>query len=296
MNFRYKCLLQSLFSLFPNSESLNYWAQKHLSKTLPPSREFLERKRQSALVHHKVFEDNNVRPEDSVVYEIGCGWVLVIPLFLSTFHYKHIYALDLHMHVRAELVNAVLQYLRERERELLSGKACNEEIKKFLSDNYSIALLAPCDATMTSFEDNSIDCIYSQEVFEHIPENVLNGIMRECYRILVKKGVISLYINYADHYCPIDKSITPYNFLKYSEKQWRKYNPPLHYVNRLRHSDFVRILGQNGFRVVEENVFRPDGWEDMIRSFPFAPDFSSRYTKDDLSITSAHIVLQKNLS
>lgn len=297
MNFRVKCFLQSLFGLFPNSESLNYWAQKHLSKRLPPSKEFLQMKHQYTLMHHKVFQENNIYPENSVVYEIGCGWVLAMPLILSTLQYKQIYAVDLHMHVRAEMVNSVLRYLTEQgERNiplLVSTTTTNEEIKKFLLDEYRITLLAPYDAARTNFKDKSIDCIYSQVVFEHIPENVLHAIMAESYRVLKDRGVISVYIDYADHYCSIDKSITPYNFLRYTEKQWRKYNPKLHYVNRLRHSDFVRIFQRNGFSIVEEHVFRPDDWENLTCDFPFSAEFSSRHTIDDLSITSAHFVLKK---
>ena len=41
------------------------------------------------------------------------------------------------------------------------------------------------DATSTSFENNSLELITSNQVFEHIPDDL--SAFRECYRILKKR-------------------------------------------------------------------------------------------------------------
>jgi len=164
-----------------------------------------------------------------------------------------------------------------------------------LFERFGITLMAPCDSASTGMADGSVDLIYSQEVFEHIAPELLPGIMKECRRVLKDDGIISFYINYADHYFGTDKNVTRYSFLRYSEKAWKKYNPDLHYVNRLRHVDFVRLFKEAGFEIIREETFRPEGWEKMIDGFPFDKAFAKKYTREELSVTSGRFVLRKKL-
>ena len=140
-----------------------------------------------------------------------------------------------------------------------------------------------------------MDFIYSQDVFEHVAPSLLPAILKEYRRILKDDGIISFSINYGDHYCSIDKNISPYNFLQYSDKQWKKYNPRLHYVNRLRHADFLQLFKQSGFDIIKETRFCPKNWESLIKHFPFAKHFSDNYTLEELSVTSARIILKKHM-
>ena len=295
MNFKYKWLLQSVFSALPNSEGLNYFAQKHLTKNLPLSEEDYRIKVEQALAHHNTFKKYADVAVDSNVYEIGCGWHLTMALTFSTLEYSDIKALDVKNHVRKELVNSIIKHMKWDEVLPVSSfefdKSSN--LKEKLLSEYRINLLAPCDSANTGLEGESIDFIYSQEVFEHIPPFLFPDIMKECHRVLKDDGVVSIFINYADHYCSIDDSINEYNFLQYSEKKWKKYNPSLHYVNRLRHVDFVNIFKNAGFEIIEETIFRPDKWESKVKNFPFAEEFTSKYSLDELSITSANFVLKK---
>jgi hypothetical protein len=66
--------------------------------------------------------------------------------------------------------------------------------------------------------------------------------MRECHRLCHSGSVLSLKIDYSDHYANADLTISKYNFLRYSAAEWRKYNPSLHYQNRLRHCDYRKIF------------------------------------------------------
>ena len=279
MNFRFKALMQTIFGLFPNSESLNYLAQKYITKNLPLSGEAFNAKYEQALIHHKVFV-KYCNEASATIYEIGCGWHLATALSLSSFGcYKKIIALDNVNHVRDNLVKINENYLTEN---------------KTPANLSAIEILAPCDAGKTGLPDESVDFIYSQEVFEHIKPDLLPEIMSESYRVLKPGGAVSLAIHYNDHYCSVDKKISPYNFLRYTEKQWRKYNTKLHYVNRLRHIDFINIFKTAGFEISEEKISRPDNWEEMVNNFPFAKEFTDKYTLEELSILSAFIVLRKN--
>lgn len=293
MNFRIKALMQTVFGLFPNSEEVNYFAQRHITKSLPPNRTTYNRKFGRAKEHDAIFRKYYAGSKP-VVYEIGCGWDLTLALSLSTLGYKDIRALDVSNHVRPELVNAILKNLREdgvlpADFADIDSTRTREE----LLERFGITLMAPCDSANTGMADQSVDLIYSQEVFEHIAPELLPGIMKECRRVLRDDGVISFYINYADHYFGTDKNVTRYNFLRYSEKAWKKYNPDLHYVNRLRHVDFVRLFRDAGFEIIHEETFRPEGWEQMLAGVPVHKSFAELYSTEELSFTSGRFVLKK---
>lgn len=207
MNFRIKCIMQTIFGMLPNSEQMNYVAQKYISRNLPPSRQMYHSKFVQAMEHHKSFVAHK-SVDNAIVYEIGCGWHLAMALVFSTLGYKRIKALDVNDHIRSELVNTIVRYLREDGKISVSTIDIKEnKMKGMLEDEFRIDLLIPGDSAQTGMDDQSVDFIYSQEVFEHIEPVLLTPIMNECHRVLKDDGLISFYINYADHYCSIDKSI-----------------------------------------------------------------------------------------
>lgn len=295
MNFRIKCALKTLIGKMPYSNELDYFTQKYLSRSMPPRKKDIQKKYRKALYHHEIFKKyGSVDSDKAVVYEIGCGWHLAMALGFSTLGYHKIIALDVTEHLRPELINTTLRYIKEDNLIAFEPSVVDENnLKNILRDEYRIDLLVPCDSAKTGLADRSVDYIYSHNVFEHIPPELIPHIMDECFRVLDDNGVISFVIDYSDHYTGFDKSITQYNFLRYSEKEWKKYNPPLHYVNRLRHSDFVRMFMQAGFEIVEENVIRPKDWSNIVKDFPFDSMFKEKYTLEDLSITFSKVVLKK---
>jgi hypothetical protein len=81
--------------------------------------------------------------------------------------------------------------------------------------------------------------------------------------------------------------------LKYSSREWKKYNPSLHYQNRLRHSDYLSLISQTGFKIVKE-VQRQQNKIDKetLSKIEIAEEFKS-YDFDDLAIRGSEIVLIK---
>ncbi len=68
---------------------------------------------------------------------------------------------------------------------------------------------------------------------------------------------MSHVIDYSDHYAHGNAAMSPYNFLRYSEQAWRRYNPDGHFQNRWRHADYRRLFEELGFRVVHESLYIP---------------------------------------
>ena len=203
--------------------------------------------------------------------EFGAGSNLLCPLLLSNAGASEVLALDLQRLGTVEQVNHVIRQLRER----LSGEWPEiTDLDSDLTAKYRIRYLAPADARSTLLPPGSVDFICSTSTLEHIPPEDIAAIIRECSRVLSPNGVMSHIIDYHDHYATADPSISRFNFYRYSERAWRIFNPPMHYQNRLRHTDYVRLF--HGFEI-EERAIIPDELVDV----PLAREFQ-RYTQDDL--------------
>lgn len=166
-----------------------------------------------------------------------------------------------------------------------------EDLKRLYHINY----IAPCDARHTDFQDNSIDFSSSTFALEHIPPDDILLLLQETYRILKPGGILSMRIDYKDHWAYFDQSISAYNFLKYSKKEWNKYNPSLHYQSRMRHSDYIRLIEKSGFNVVKEEVDLPSREQEAdLQALKIHSDYSG-YHFEDLKILSSKLVLSKEI-
>ncbi len=105
---------------------------------------------------------------------------------------------------------------------------------------------------------------------------------------------MSNIIDYRDHFAYFDSNINFYNYLTFSESQWKKHNPPIMFQNRLRHKDYVNILKDIGFEIVKEELALPD--ESLSTGFDMlkiSKEFSDKYTKDELNILGSQLVVRK---
>ena len=155
-----------------------------------------------------------------------------------------------------------------------------------VDERLGIAYLAPRDARNTGLAAESIDFVSSTDTCEHIPEDDLARIFRECHRLLRPGGAFSCRIDLQDHYAYFDRSLSKYNFLRYSEGAWRLVNSPLHFQNRLRSPDYLQLVRGAGFEVLVERPSGPgkDGLE-KLRRMPLAPRFRNGYTPEELGVT-----------
>src|SRR6185312_10454168 len=209
---------------------------------------------------------------------------------------------DISRLLRVELVNANLEKLQRLGRgmgvqsvpiKLLPTDHGNEWIS-LLADWYGITYMAPFDARNTGMKSGSFDFITSTNTLEHIPPSDILSILKECHRLLKSNGRISFLIDYQDHYSYFDSRIGIYNFLQYSALRWKVFNPPLHYQNRLRHSDYREMGRECKFDLEAEElptlnstVFRD------IDSLQIHPSFVNRYERDQLAVQRSHMVFCK---
>lgn len=302
MNWKYKALLHQVFSTMPAGERANYLLQRYVTRSLPPSDVKLAEVLSRAGDHIAAIKRYRKQPlSEAVFYEFGAGFTLTIPLAFYCYGVNRQVLVDIRPLVRSALVNDIIAGLQRlgadenppRIPDRLMATGGNELFLKQLKEYYGIEYLAPFDARDTRLPPACVDCITSTNTLEHIPAADIKAILRECGRILKDDGLMSFRIDYQDHYSYFDGSITVYNFLQYSDRQWRVYNPALHYQNRLRHRDYLALLTEAGFSVREDNPESPST-DDLrvLRNIRLDARFRG-YKPEDLGIRSSLIVLQK---
>jgi SAM-dependent methyltransferase len=285
-----KATVQRGLGLLPQGERLNYVLQRRVLRTLPLGDEPFLGKVERAVQHFTAFREHGRprAPEDAVFYEFGAGWDLVIPLMYRAFGVGRQILVDIRPSVRLELVNdSVARFERLRPRiEELAGSFEGLDSRPLgdlreLEPRFGITYLAPRDARDTGLPAASVDFVTSTDTDEHIPEQDLLRIFVECRRLLRPDGALSCRIDMQDHYSYFDGSISRYNFLRFSDRTWAAINSPLHYQNRLRYRDYLRLVRDAGFEIVAERVSRPtDDDLDLLRGLDLAPRFRVQAVED----------------
>ena len=104
-------------------------------------------------------------------------------------------------------------------------------------------------------------------------------------RLLRPGGAFSCRIDLQDHYSYFDRSLSRYNFLRYSEPTWALVNSPLHYQNRLRAPDYLRLVREAGLNIVVERPSRPsDEGRAELEAMSLAKRFCG-YSVEDVGVT-----------
>jgi len=240
--------------------------------------------------------------DGAVFYEFGAGWDLAIPLSFYSLGIDQQILVDIRSLLKAELVNATIEMLQALAQDLRLPRfptKClptkrDRNWPSRLEEWYGIKYIAPCDARKTGLPSGTIRFISSTSTLEHIPAADIPSILAECNRLLSVNGVASFIIDYQDHYSYFDKTIGPYNFLKYGSHVWSAYNPPLHFQNRLRHRDYRDMIVRSGFLIESESGAKPTPDDlESLKPLRIHPSVARGCTPHDLAIRTAHFVLRK---
>jgi SAM-dependent methyltransferase len=237
--------------------------------------------------------------------EIGTGWHPVLPLCfflagarsIATFDivrllgkteaFRLLDSLDMHVPKIAQLTGESSATVHARLMELRSSRNLSELLGKS-----HIEYFAPADGRVTGLKPDSIDLVYSNSVLEHIPREVISGLMEESYRVLKPGGLAMHNVGCNDHYAFFDKSISFVNFLQYGEREWRLWNNRIQYQNRLRAPEFVDLAIQAGFEVISEKTHVRPGTLEALASLRIAPQFD-RFSRDEVAATTVDFIGRK---
>ncbi|MGH3023881.1 MAG: class I SAM-dependent methyltransferase [Gaiellaceae bacterium] len=298
MHWLAKAALHKAVSVLPRAESANYLLQRHVTKTLPASERSFRRKFGRALIHVDAYARHGPPRAlgDAVFYEFGVGWDLTIPLAYWALGVDRQVLVDLRPHLRAELVAATLTRFQELGPELeeeagrpLRDPGTDVRLDR-LAEHFGIEYLAPRDARRTGLEAGSVDFVTSTSTLEHVPAQDVLPLLAECRRVLAAHGAMSSVIDLRDHFSYFDRGLSPYNFLRYSDRTWRLVDSGLAHQNRLRSSNYQPLFEAAGLTVVSKRGKLPRRKKlEPPQGSDLAPRFRG-YRPEDLAVIRLDVV------
>ena len=298
MTWRVKGIVQKALSVAPGGPRLN----DMLQLTLGGLRDI------DATVDSKVVDDwvvlarqlreLNVPIADAVLVEVGTGWFPVLPMCFALAGARTCHTFDVSRHLNPRLTARAIARLKAHVEAIADAAGASvadvERRYQCLSaapdahaalHRAGVRYHAPADAAHTGLAPRSVDAVFSNSVFEHIPRRGIAAILLETARIVKREGVSLHSVNCGDHYAYFDRSITPINYLKYSDRQWSLWNNRLLYQNRLRPVDFLQLAEDAGLQIVSSRFTPKERLLKLLPAFVLAAQFRS-YTPDQLCATS----------
>ena len=306
MDWRVKGLLQKAFSMAPGGVKLNTRLQ-HVFGNLRDFDGHIAVKISDWATTMSYLSDVGFRVSGARLMEIGTGWHPVLPLCfflagarsIATFDivrllgetetFRLLGSLEIHIPRIAELAGENAATVHARLMELRRSRNLDE-----LLGNSRIDYFAPADGRATGLTPASIDLVYSNSVLEHVPREVICGLMEESFRVLKPGGLVLHNVGCNDHYAFFDKSISFVNFLQYKESEWRLWNNPIQYQNRLRAPEFVDLATQAGFEVISKKTHVRPGTLEALAHLRIAPQFNS-FSRDEVAATTVDFIGRKPL-
>ena len=286
MNWKFKALVFRQLSKLTFGSDILFQLQKYGTREVPRRVEALDELLQAARKIFALYKENyqGLQTSDFAFLEIGAGRDLAVAIALRMLGIPKVYCLDVDRLARASLVEHASKYM---------AAALNYPVPQIKNwsdvEKFGIFYFAPSKLDdFTSLEQ--FTCFYSTDVLEHIPKSDLNEIIKRAAKML-PHGSLSIHgIDYSDHYARADQSLSRFNFLKFSDEQWKQYNPSLHYVNRLRHSEYVSFFKNSGFEIILDDPIIHAPEQEILMNL--APEFKS-FEMDDLFARSSWIAARR---
>lgn len=306
MNWKLKALIQNFVDKLPLGLSypVYYKIQRNLGglKKIDPYRHF-----KNSIFIINAIKKQNCQIVDKTFLEIGTGRTLNIPIALWLCGASRIITVDLNPYLRKELIIESIEWIRQHkndvrfifrdftETSLFNNRlddlsSSNDDLNKLLN-LMNIEYFAPADASCLQIEDNIIDFHFSVTVLEHISLNVIRSILSEARRVLSVDGLVIHLIDLSDHFSHSDQSITSINFLKFSEKQAKKWlGNKFMYHNRLRAYEFYELFKQQYMEILfKEETIDNKALELIKNGFPLDNRFIG-HAPEELAISNISII------
>jgi Methyltransferase domain len=304
-----KALVQRGISALPNPHYWNELFQDRVTHSLDLTEERFEAGLRNCRNHVEQLQRRSGSPATSSsfsAFELGTGWFPTVPIGLFLRGAREVWTWDIAPLLRRDRLKLTIRRFLEIEQEQALGghfhalperltrlrevmALCESpegvrpaELLERLGIHYRIG-----NASRSGLPPQSVDLIVSDVVFEYLTPEELLEILQEFRRIAAPDAVMSHTISLDDQYAAHDPGITPFNFLRFSDRAWRWLNNPIIPLNRLRVSDYRRLFSESGFQVVDETSQRGD--PAALARTPLAARFRG-YSIEDLLVIHTWLV------
>ncbi|HET7818705.1 MAG TPA: class I SAM-dependent methyltransferase [Bacteroidia bacterium] len=294
MKWIVKAIVQKGISFLPYGNKVNFLFQKYITKGVELSDEYFEDRLIHCREHYKNFRQYN-SVKDFSHLELGTGWYPVVPTGMFLYGAASITTVDIVRLSNPLLTHVALrkfaEYYKNGKLEKLLPGINPERLQIVLNeaehlssdffdllDKYRITYMV-MDARRLQLADGSIDLITSNNTFEHIYPNVLEGILDKLNRLCKKGGVMSHAIDLSDHFAHMDKSISIYNFLKFSAWEWKWIDNSIQPMNRMRVYDYESLYNKLNIPIAQRIDRKPD--MDLYNKAKVHPAFLSHPAEEN---------------
>ncbi len=295
-----KAILQKCISSLPGSLYINHFFQRISSRFGLSEQEFTDK-----LIHLQFHLRANRQlsdgPVPGEVLELGTGWFPVVPLGYFLSGAERIVSVDIRpLLSKTYFLTTIDSFLKHYDDGVLQSYMIHldtnrlEKLRLLFRDRKKYSLYGLCSecnielrtGTVESmiFPGSSFQLITSNNTLEHISIHALPDIFRWFKETGGKDVVTSHFVDMSDHFSHLDKSITPYNFLKFRAPTWKWINNRIQPQNRERLSYYKSLFEKSGFPVEMEELRK--GSPADLAKIKLAPEFDS-LPVEDVIITHA---------
>ncbi|WP_046755625.1 class I SAM-dependent methyltransferase [Kordia jejudonensis] len=290
MNHKIKSLIFKSLDILPNK--MGYGVYHQIQK-------FLNRNS----IHHKIktndrsfkealniLAEANIDLTDKTIFELGSGWAPIIPYYFLYFqNASKVVTYDINEHYDVKAIAKLNAYFKDEFQIEVATAQKKYQLPKNVAYFPNVNL-----AATNSLATNAVDLVFSRFVLEHIPPKELLEIHKNLAKNLQKPFHVLHMISPSDHRAYDDKSLSYYDFLKYSADEWKQQHTKFDYHNRLRLPDYIRIFQESGFEVVSLSYDTCEKDSEKYRKFKeltLHKDFE-HYTEEEVLAGSINVLLK----
>ncbi len=301
-----KAIVQKSISFLPYKHRINYFFQKYITKGVSFTDDYFYDRLIRAKNHIDGYNRHSSKMIPECTLEIGTGWYPTVPISMYLMGSLKIYSVDISMLTSLERIKITIEKFIVANDNGTLKEYINFDDKRMCSlihlykmyDNYTLSQVLEYlniiyligDARKMNLESDTIDLITSNNTFEHIYLDKLLPILIEFERVLKKGGVSSHFIDLCDHFSYLDKEITIYNFLKFSDFQWQIIDNNIQPQNRARYFDYQKLFQEIRVNVVEKVLNK--GNHSLLANTPLNKKYL-QHSMDELAICECHIYTKK---
>jgi predicted SAM-dependent methyltransferase len=301
-----KAFVQKTISFLPASHKINFIFQKYVTRGVRLTDDYFEDKLIHAQKHLHFYKE--IKGKDNFPHsclELGTGWYPVVPICFWLIGAEKVYTVDISPLLNKNaFLQTLIKFLEwskngslekfihpEDERLKFIEDAIIKLNGKGLPELLSAFNLSYIVDDASEIKINNIDYITSNNVLEHIYPEFLIPILNNLYfNVLKEGGMMSHFIDMSDHFAHADKSISIYNFLKFSDAQWKWIDNNIQPQNRLRLKEYEDIF--KSLKIpIKVKEYR-EGNTEILKSIKINERFL-KYPLEDLAISHAYVFSNK---
>jgi|GEM_PF-791464 len=288
MNYKIKTVLFKSLALLPNKldDYFYHKIQSFFDKSSLESR--IKRTESTYLRLLKVLTDLNIDLKDKNVFELGSGWFPAMPYFFKyKLQVKKVITVDINEHFKRK---TVLKLNNLFSNLYAFSVITNMESKYGLPEG--IEYFPKKNVLDSNLPDMKM--FFSRYVLSHMSKDDVDDLHKKLKKELKKDSYIIHFISPSDLRQHNDSNLSMQDFLKYSEREWKKIHTKFDYHNRLRLPQFLEIFKKYDFEVLYleyESLQKNTEKYDLFKKIKLHEDFVN-YSDDELTAGNILVVLK----